>query len=146
MQIKKKYRCEKGRKCTVNISVESKKNTLQKIFKQFIGECNEIYDNIEYINIMDLNNKELLEKNKIEYVTKITNKFVEEINYIPIGLIDFTSISNNSSELKLYINNSDLYKAEQILENIEEAITIKHESVKMKNRCYGMSNKIIQLD
>lgn len=88
-----------------------------------------------WISIKNLNDEEFLKQHQIEYIVKV-NESDKSKEIIPIGLFEFNDGDFRYSELFLWnIGSQDLYKAERIVKNVEDAIKIKYEALKFKNKC-----------
>lgn len=86
-----------------------------------------------FVDINKFNNEDFLKENNIEYLIEEDDKF-KQINLIPVGLVDFIDDLNfNKTSLNLCnFDGVSLEKANQVINNIEKAIKIKHEAYKFK--------------
>jgi hypothetical protein len=98
-----------------------------------------------WISIKNLTDEEFLIQHDIEYIIK-ENQVDKEI--IPIGLFEFNDDDDfRYCELLLWnVGSRDLYKAEDMVKNIEEAIKIKYKALKFKNKCIEKEKEDITLD
>lgn len=111
----------------INIVVKNEK-TLQNVF---IDTSKMFESGTMWIDINKFNSEEFLNEHKIDYILEGEDK-----NIIPIGLVDFTKPKEYCfNELNIWNRKEiELYKSNQVLENIVRAIQIKYEAVKFINR------------
>jgi hypothetical protein len=84
----------------------------------------------KWIDINKLNNEKFLHAHNITIIKDVDG------NIIPIGLVDFTYKKEYYHDHLFLVNYEckDLYKSNQIIENIKKAIKLKYEAVKFLNR------------
>lgn len=102
-------------------------------------------DYSSYLNMEDLTEKQFYLNKTIDYIIE-KNNLTNEESIIPIGLVDFTDKRNYTSSILKIITtnrNKELYKANQILRNIERAIKLKYEGQIFINKFdkYGLNIK-----
>ncbi|MBC8063037.1 MAG: hypothetical protein H7Y18_20590 [Clostridiaceae bacterium] len=105
-------------------------------------------ENTAWIDINNLNSKEFLKENDIEFIIEKDGELGEN-KVIPIGLIDFNSNNSNLSNVLPICNfdGVDLEKANIIIANIEKAIKIKYEAYKFKKKFENQTEvEYIELD
>lgn len=92
----------------------------------------------DHVRLFELMDEEFLKENKIEYIK-------DDKRIIPIGLIDFQHRNNCISILPLIVTRrDDLYKAKDMLADIEEAIKIKSKYFDFEDMIDGNTTKVIE--
>ncbi|WP_010236305.1 hypothetical protein [Clostridium arbusti] len=97
-----------------------------------------------WVNIDNLLDESFLKEHNIDYI-------IEDENVIPIGIVDFVDNKYYSEKVCIWNHNKvTLYKANQILKNIDRAIEIKYEAIKFVNKFNntvdGYNNKKEELE
>lgn len=131
----------------ISVSEDKKENRQTQDHVPFLKDMNDLYDSkdMRWINIKNLDDEEFLEKHNIECFSK-ENKSYNKREIYPVGMFEFNKGTFSSNDLRLYFTETqDLYRVEQVVKNIEEAIKIKYNESKFRNKFYNGITEAIEI-